>query len=95
MVVDEVEGASRVKYMENMFWCTKTIIFWVKYLKIIAMCCLNWIFFFYGGLYCHVRYLNIEYQDEIFKIFDIIKNITQKVMVEFGFGCRFHDLRYF
>ena len=23
----------------------------------------------------------------------IIKNITQKVMAKFGFGCRFHELR--
>ena len=57
-----------VKYMEKMLWYTKTIIFLVKRLKVVAKCCLNWIFF-HGALYCCVRYSNIEYQDEIFKTY--------------------------
>ena len=39
----------------------KTIIFLVKRLKVIAKCCLYWIFFHL------IRYSNIEYQDKIFK----------------------------
>jgi hypothetical protein len=35
--------------------------------------------------------LKIKLESSIF----IIKNDAQKQMVEFGFGCRFHDLNYF
>ena len=50
-------------------------------------------FFFHGTLYCCVRYSNIEYQDEIFKT--IIKSTAQKVMANYCFGHRVHDLQYF
>ena len=36
---------------------------------------------------------NIEYHDEFFK--NIIEKIAPKVMANFGFGHRFHDLIYF
>ena len=63
---------------------TETIRFLVKHLKVEPKDCLNWIcFIFYylflhGTLYRCVRYLNVEYQDEIFK--HIIKCTTQKVI---------------
>ena len=75
-----------------MLWYTKTIIFLVKGLKVVAKRCLNWIFF-HDDLYCCVKYSNVEYQVEIFKL--IIKSDAQKQMVEFSFGRRFHDLNYF
>ena len=48
--------------------CTKTIIFLVKRLKVIAKCCLNWIFF-HDTLYCCVTYSIMQYQDDIFKTY--------------------------
>ena len=69
----------------------KLIIILVKRLKIITKCCLSWIFVFHSALYCCARYPNIEYHTEIFKNFSS-KNIAQKVMAKFGFGCRFHCL---
>ena len=77
-----------------MLWYTKTIVFWVKSLNIVAECCLNWIFF-NGALYCCVRY---KYQISNMKMRSskiIIKNIAQKVMAKSSLGHRFHDLRYF
>ena len=40
-----LRGASTVKYKGKILRYTKTIIFLVKCLKVIAMCCLNWFFF--------------------------------------------------
>jgi hypothetical protein len=62
------KGASIVKYTEKGFWCIQIIIVLVKRLKVVAKCCLNWIFF-HGALYCCVRYSTIEYQHKIFKIY--------------------------
>ena len=63
------KGANTVKYMEEMFRYAKTIIFFIKRLKVVIKCCLNWNFVFHGDLYCCVKYSNIEYQDEIFKTY--------------------------
>ena len=46
-------------------------------------------FFLHGTLYCCVRYSNIIY------IKVIIISIAQRVLVKYGFGRRFHDLKYF
>ena len=52
-------------YKKNaMVGCSKTITFWVKHLKLVATCCLNWDFF-HSALYCCVRYRNTKFQDEI------------------------------
>ena len=58
-----------VKYTENVLMYTNTIIFLVKRLTIIAKCCLNWIFIFHDALYYCARYVNIEYQNDIFKTY--------------------------
>ena len=49
--------------------------------------------FFQDAFYGCVRYLNIKILEEIFKF--NIKNTAQKVMTNFDFGRRFHDLKYF
>ena len=49
--------------------------------------------FFHDALYCCVRYSNIKYQDESLKF--MIKCIASKTMAKYGFGRRFHDLKYF
>ena len=74
---------------EKVLRYTKTNNFLVKHLKVVAKCCLNWVFVFLGALNCCLRYSNIEYWDEIFKI------ISSKEMTKSGFGHRFHDLKYF
>jgi hypothetical protein len=79
-------GASTVKCTKKLLRCTKTIKLLVNHLKAVAKCCLNWVYF-HGSIYCCVRYSNIEYQDEIFKL--VIKNIIQKVVAKSGFGYRF------
>jgi hypothetical protein len=58
-------GASMVKWTKKVLWYTKTIIFLVKGLKVVAKSYLNWNFF-YDDLYCCVKYSNVEYQVEIF-----------------------------
>ena len=75
-----------------MSWYTKTIMVLVKLLKVATNCCLNWDFF-YGTLYCCVKYSNIEYQDDISKL--ITQNNSQKKMAKFGFEVKFHNLEYF
>ena len=45
-------GASTVKYTQQMLRYTKTIIFWVKRLTIVAKCWLNWIFIMQPLLLC-------------------------------------------
>ena len=54
---------------------TKTIIFLVNGLKVVAKCCLNWISS-HDGLFCRVEYSNIENQVEIFKTYH------EKVMIK-------------
>ena len=49
---------------------------------------------FHDDLYCYVEYVNVEYQLERSSQV-IIKHHSQKQMVDFGFGNRFHDLKYF
>ena len=56
-----------VKYTKKMFRYTKIKIL-VKCLKIIELCCLNWVFL-HSAVYCGVRYSNIEHQDEIYKTY--------------------------
>ena len=34
-----------VKYTEKVLMYARIIIFWVKRVKVVAKCCLNWIFF--------------------------------------------------
>ena len=80
-----------VKYTLKKCSCMlKPCLFWAKCLKIVEQCCLNWIIF-HGIFYCYVQYSNIEYQDEIFKL--IVKSTYEKVMANYGFKCRFRDLK--
>ena len=58
------QGASMVKCAKKMLQYTKTITS-VETPKVLAKCCLYWIFF-HADLYCCVGYSHIEYQDEIF-----------------------------
>ena len=46
-------------------------------------------FILYNELYFRVKCSSVEYEVEIFK------TNAQKLMVEFGFGRRFHDFKYF
>ena len=57
--------ASMVKWTKKVLCYTKTIIFLVKGLKVVAKSYLNWIFF-YDDLYCCVKYSTVEYRVEIF-----------------------------
>ena len=51
-----------------MFQHTKTIIFWVKGLKVVAKRCLDWISFHDDLCFC-VEYSNVEDQVEIFNTY--------------------------
>ena len=61
-------GASMVKWTKKVLWYIKTIISLVKGLKVVAKCCLNWIFF-NDDLFCYVKCSNVEYQVEIFNTY--------------------------
>ena len=41
---------------------------YIKHLKVVAKCCLHWVFP-HGAICCFVRYLLIEYEEEIFKTY--------------------------
>lgn len=60
--------------------------------KEVAICCLNWMFC-YGALYYCVRYWNLEYYDEIFKILPIKVMLTRNLR-NFGIGHKFCDLEF-
>lgn len=61
--------------------------FMVKCLKVlVTKCCKTWDFF-HDDLYNCVRYSNVEYQDELFKTYQL--RYCSKVMSDCGFGCRF------
>jgi hypothetical protein len=81
-------GASTVKWTQTMLRYTKTMFFFVKSLKVVAKCCLDWIYF-HDDLYCCVKYSKVEYQVEIF--ITSLKAMAYKPMVE----RKFHDLKYF
>ena len=58
-------GAFTVKWTKKMLRYTKTIVFWVKDLNVVAKCNSNWVSF-HHDLCCCVEYSNIENQVEIF-----------------------------
>ena len=64
-----------VKSTTKVLWYTKTIIDVVKGLKVVAKCCVSWIFI-HDDLYVFVKYSNVEYQVETSK--PIIKSDAQK-----------------
>ena len=74
-------SASMVKWTKTVF---QNLILLVKGLEVVAECCYNWGYFFQDDLYCCVKYSNVEYQVEIFKIL-IIKSGAQKQRVEYEF----------
>ena len=61
-----------------------------KGLKVVAKCCLNWIYLC-DDFNCFVKYSIVEYQVQSFKV--IIKSDAEKLMFECGFERKFHDLR--
>ena len=69
-----------------MLQLTKTILFLVKGLKVVAKRCLNWISF-HDGLCCCVEYSNVESKLR-FSIL-IIRTDAQKPIVEFSLGVDF------
>ena len=54
---------------KKILWYTKTMIFLVKRLEVVASCCLK-LNFFQGSLYLWARCANIEYEDKIFKAYN-------------------------
>ena len=52
-------GASTIEYKEKVLRYTKIIIVVVKHLKVVANCCLNWIF--HIALHGYAKYYNIKY----------------------------------
>lgn len=49
----------------------------------------------HDALYCCIKYSNIGCQDEIFNFSFFNKSGAQKKTAQFGFGCEFHDHKYF
>jgi hypothetical protein len=85
-----------VKWTKKVLRYIKTIIFWAKGLKVVAKRYLTWIFFMNSIVVLNTQMLNtqmlnIKLRSSILSI----KSDAEKQVVEYGFGCRFHDLNYF
>ena len=81
-----------VKWTKIVLCYTKTIIFLVKGLKVVAKSYLNWNFFMMTSIVVlNTQMQNIKLRSSILSI----KSDAQKQMVESDFGCRFHDPNYF
>ena len=80
-------------YKKKVLWYTKTIRFFIKRLKIVAKCCLNWILLSMATsiIVLDAQIWNIKMRSS--KL--IVESDAQKVIAKFGFGHRFHDLKYF
>ena len=68
MMNNQYEGASMIKWTKKVLRYTKTIIFGIKSLKVVAKCCFNWISY-HDDLCCCVEYSTVEYQVEIFNTY--------------------------
>ena len=78
-------GASMVKW-------TKIVYTKAKGLKVVAKCCLNWIFFMMISIVVsNTQMSNIKLRFSTL----IIESDAQKQMIESDFEHRFHDLNYF
>jgi hypothetical protein len=87
----EVTGAIMVKWTKKVLRYIKTIIFWAEGLKVVAKRYLTLILFMNSIVVLNTQMLNIKLRSSILSI----KSDAEKQVVEYGFGCRFHDLNYF
>ena len=75
-------GASMVKWIKIMLRYTKIMIVLVKGLKVVAKCCLSWVFFILiSNVVLNTQMQNIEFKTS--KL--IIKSDIQKQIIEYGF----------
>ena len=82
-----------VKWTKKVLWYTKTIIFLVKGLKVVAKYRLNWIYF---SIVTFTAVLNTQIENiRSRSLKRIIKSDAKKWMAKYGFGCRFNDLKYY
>jgi hypothetical protein len=80
-----------MRYTYKVLRYTKTIVVLVKCLKVVAKYYSQWNLFMVPSIISSTHIKNIKMRS----LKHVIKNIVKKVMAKYGFGHRFHDLKYF